>query len=405
MTPKGTRPGARGGRPQIDPETRRWLEAMESSAADLVSCGPDIDEADCWASAAQEFVAFPDAPIGPHPAQILAHARDVGGPVGAAITAAVAAYGPERSQAPARRQLDKLAASDDVPSWATMLGRVTPEAAFLRQDELSEDCAVTIHYRRPDRSLHGLEIDIGWFASGAALGFDLLPERECLDLADRGSDQVQRLSLADARALSRRALDRFTSMNAFNLCFDLGHDLKFARMDLGFLAEQRLDLLPEGGSDAALFVDGSPDRHPALIEFEQADRPAVEGDAEFEAFVEAIDLFGMLCRDCDVAKWTPLRVEAFVQDFVPVHSPTDLPECSECGDLHPDEFDADFMSTVESAFRRWLRFAAEHSEPSKELLDENLHAAAESFGYWRAGASEQRTDRLGVPDLWLPRAS
>ncbi|MDE0136270.1 MAG: hypothetical protein OXM54_15680 [Acidimicrobiaceae bacterium] len=63
------------------------------------------------------------------------------------------------------------------------------------------------------------------------------------------------------------------------------------------------------------------------------------------------------------------------------------------------------MSTVESAFGRWLRFAAEHSEPSKKFLEENLYAAAEAFRRWRSAAREHRGGRLAVPDLWLPRAS
>ena len=79
--------------------------------------------------------------------------------------------------------------------------------------------------------------------------------------------------------------------------------------------------------------------------------------------------------------------------------------CSECGASHPDEFDAAFMSTVASAFPRWLRFAAEHSEQTKELLEENLYAAAEEFECWRVAAREHGTNPVGMPQLRLPRSA
>ncbi|MDE0318935.1 MAG: hypothetical protein OXH86_07175 [Acidimicrobiaceae bacterium] len=94
-----------------------------------------------------------------------------------------------------------------------------------------------------------------------------------------------------------------------------------------------------------------------------------------------------------------------MEDFIPDRSPADGPECLECGEPHPDTLDQVFMTTVESAFGRWLRFAAEHSESSKANLEENLRAAAEAFGHWQATAREHRGSRAGVPDLWLPRAS
>ncbi|MYA83554.1 MAG: hypothetical protein F4155_00335 [Acidimicrobiales bacterium] len=409
VTPKGTRPSSNGGKPRLSPEARYCLELMEASAAELATGGPDADEADRWASGVQDFVAFPKTPVGAQPAHVLDHARELGGAAGAAMTAAVAAYGPSRHRAAARRQLEQMAASGDTPPWATAVGSAAPAEAFLWRDEWGEGCAVTIHYERSDGSRHGLVVEIGWFMGGAARALDLVSERDGFVSASSGRTGVEPVSLADARALCLRALDVLTALAAaeFDSAEALAvHDaLDFEGMDLGFLTEQRLSLLPEGGSDAALFVSAPPDRSAVLDEFTQAARPPNEGDAEFLTMMAALSLFGLLCRDGDVLHWTPCRVDMFVEDFIPGRSPADGPECLECGEPHPDTFDPAFMSTVESAFGRWLRFAAEHSEPSKELLEENLQAAAEAFGCWRAAAREQRGDRRSVPDLWLPRAS
>lgn len=409
MTPKGTRPDKRGGKPRLSPEARYCIELMEASAAELAASGPDADEADRWASGAQDFVAFPKTPIGAQPAHVLDHARDIGGAVGAAMTAALSAYGPSRHRAAARRQLEQMAAAGDAPPWATAVGSAAPVEAFLWRDEWGEACEVIICCERSDGSRHGLVVEIGWFMGGAARALDVVTERDGLTSASSGRAGAEPVSLADARALCLRSLDVLSALTAaeFDAVEDLAvrDALDFEGMDLGFLTEQRLSLLPEGGSDAALFVPEPPDRSALLDEFAQTPRPASEGDAEFSTMIAGLSLFGLLCRDGDPLHWTPLRVDTFVEDFIPGRSPTDGPECDECGEPHPDTFDPAFMSTVESAFGRWLRFAAEHCEPSKEFLEENLYAAAEAFGWWQASAREQRGGRLAVPDLWLPRAS
>ncbi len=409
MTPKGTRPDKRGGKPRLSPEARYCLELMEASAAEFVASGPDADEADRWASGVQDFVAFPKTPVGAQPTHVLDHARELGGAAGAAMTAALAAYGPSRHRATARWQLEQMAAAGDAPPWATAVGSAAPVEAFLRRDEWGEECEVTIHYERPDGSRHGLAVEIGWFMGGAARGLHLVSERHGLASTGTGRTGVEPVSLADARALCMRSLDVLTVLASRTIddaeAAELQDVLGFEGFELGFLTEQRLGLLPEGGSDGALFVSAPPDRSALLDEFTQAPRPSSEGDAEFSNMMAGLSLFGLLCRDGDILHWTPCRVDTFVDDFIPGRSPTDGPECLECGEAHPDTFDADFVSTVESAFGRWLRFAAEHSESSKALLEENLYTAAESFGYWRAAASEHRGERVGVPDLWLPRAS
>lgn len=410
VTPKGTRPDKRGGKPRLSPETRYWLELMEANAAEFVASAPDVDEADCWASGVQDFVAFPNAPIGASPAHVLDHARELGGIAGAAMTAALAAYGPQRDRSAARRQLQLMAASGDAPPWATALGRAAPVEAFLWQDDWGEECAVAILYERLDGSRHELSVEIGWFMGGAACAFNLVSESDGLVSADPSRSGAEPLSLADARSVCQRALDTFATLNAFEMeavgeidMFDVGLD--FEGMDLGFLAEDRLGLLPTGGSDAVLFPAEPPDRSAVLDGFTRTARPSDEGETEFSVMIAGLCLFALLCRDGDVLHWTPYRVDAFVEDFIPDRSPADGPECRECGERHPDPFDPAFMSTVESAFGRWLRFAAEHSEPSKAHLEENLYAAAEAFGHWREEARKPRVGSPGAPDLWLPRAS
>ena len=142
-----------------------------------------------------------------------------------------------------------------------------------------------------------------------------------------------------------------------------------------------------------------------LDDFRRVARLAGEGHDEFSAMISALRLFGHLCRDGDVLHWTPCRVDLFLENFVRNYSPTDGPVCSECGTSHPDGFGTAFMSTVASAFPRWLRFAAEHSEQTKELLEENLYAAAEGFEDWRIAVRDFERTQIGAPELWLPRSA
>ncbi len=300
VTPKGTRPGAHGGKPRLDPQDRYLLELLGASASGFAASGPDVDEADGWASGMQEFVAVPHSPEGLEPALVLDHARKIGGAAGAAITAALGAYGPGSARAAARRQLERMASLGEVPTWATAVGRATPVEAFLWRDEWGEACEITIHYQRPDGRLHGLLVDINWFMCGAARGFELVTGREAV--ASAGSDRpgVEQLSLADARALCHCALDIYMSLDANDEMEQFEEALVFEWPDLGFLAEQRLSLLPEGGTAAALYPAQRPDRSAALDEFGRTARPAGEGHDEFSAMISALRLFGTLCRDGDV---------------------------------------------------------------------------------------------------------
>ncbi|WP_419839400.1 hypothetical protein [Candidatus Poriferisodalis sp.] len=246
---------------------------------------------------------------------------------------------------------------------------------------------------------------------GAARGFDLVHERDLAvwpaDLApdERGRTAVETVSLADARALCLRALDIYTSLISNDELEMLEDGLDFEGTHLSFVAGHRLDLLPEGGTDAALFPAEEPDRSAALEEFWRTARPACEGDDELSSLISGLQVFASLCRDGDVLHWNPCRVEAFMGGFVADYSPADMPVCREFAESRPEVFDRHFMSTVESAFPRWLRFAAEHCEPSNEHLQENLYAAAEGFEDWRIAVREYERAQIGAPELWLPRSA
>jgi len=411
VTLKGTRPNPRGGLPRLDPETRYGLEFLEASAAELARRCSGADEADAWASVVQDFVAFPRTPDGLQPALLLAHARETGGTAGAALTSALAAYGPKRSQTAARRQLEEMKLSGEVPPWAAEMGCATPVEAFLRRDEWGEGCEITIHYQRPGGSLHGLLVDINWFMCGAARGFDLVSERDLaiwpadLEPDERGRTAVEPVSLADARALCLRSLHIYKALISNDELEMLEDGLDFEGMHLGFLAGHRLELLPEGGTDAALFPAEPLDRSVALEEFRRASRPAVEGDDELSSLISGLQVFASLCRDGDVLHWNPCRVDAFMEGFVANYSPADVPVRPEFDESRPEVFDRAFMSTVTSAFPRWLRFVAEHCEPSNEHLEENLCAAAEGFADWRIAVREYEWTQIGAPELWLPRSA
>ena len=304
-----------------------------------------------------------------------------------------------------------MKSSGDVPPWVAEMGRATPVEAFLRRDEWGEECEITIHYQRPGGSLHGLLVDINWFMCGAARGFDLVSERDLviwpadLEPDERGRTAVEPVSLADARELCLRALDIYKALISNDELEMLQDGLDFEGMHLGFLAGHRLDLLPEGGADAALFPAEPLDRSAALEEFRRAARPAGEGDDELSSLISGLRVFASLCRDGDVLHWNPCRVDAFMEGFVANYSPADVPVRPGFDEARPEEFDRVFMSTVESAFPRWLRFAAEHCEPSNEHLEENLYAAAEGFADWRIAVREYERAQIGAPELWLPRSA
>ena len=93
--------------------------------------------------------------------------------------------------------------------------------------------------------------------------------------------------------------------------------------------------------------------------------------------------FAMMCHDRDILHWTPPRVAAFLEDWIPDHGLF----CEECGEAHEHPPDEEWLTTVESAFPRWLRHAAERRGLSNDALEANLAAARESLRQMRLHAT------------------
>lgn len=72
-----------------------------------------------------------------------------------------------------------------------------------------------------------------------------------------------------------------------------------------------------------------------------------------------------------------------LDDWIPQHGAY----CQECGESHEHPPDEEWLTTVESAFPRWLGFAAERSGVKADSLDENLAAARESLKQMRRAAT------------------
>ncbi len=86
--------------------------------------------------------------------------------------------------------------------------------------------------------------------------------------------------------------------------------------------------------------------------------------------------------DHDVLRWAPPRVAAFLEQWIPDHGLV----CNDCGEFHEHPPEQEWLTTVESAFPRWLRFAAERNGISQDSLEANLAAARESLKQMRRHA-------------------
>ena len=93
--------------------------------------------------------------------------------------------------------------------------------------------------------------------------------------------------------------------------------------------------------------------------------------------------FAMMCHDRDILRWTPPRVSSFLEDWLADHGLF----CEECGESHEHPPDEEWLSTVESAFPRWLRYAAERGKLPDDALEANLAAARESLKRMRRHAT------------------
>ena len=391
VTPKGTRPGdprrpALTVRPVEDPHVEFQLEMLTRDAAYIAETCPDsadICEADEWASAIQSAVASARCPDGVEASLVIAHARCVGGAAGGILAAAMAAYGPSDQRGRARHVLSRLVTEGaSVPGWAEALGEVSPLRAVKLSDLWDESQAVVIDYARRDGAAHRLYVAFHPFQGGIAHSPALIAHNDEIEPSDDSIFVVEEISLADARATVEAGLRVFDEVLAAQDPDDPDLDLD-ATFDLAALVDQRMGLLPAGGRAPGRQTPDPQAIAGLLQDFASRPMPLGERPQEFNDLLHTMIGFTVTSRDRDILKWTPPRVGAFLEEWIPEHGLY----CDECRESHEHPPDEEWLTTVESAFPRWLRFAAERSGLADGILELNLAEARESLKQMRLHAT------------------
>ena len=379
VTPKGTRPEDRRGRPRHAPGSApasSLEELLLRNAEDAASTITDVGGAEEWASAVLRLFR----PWGLNPApdltvpDVLAAAAARGGTAAAVVAAVLAAFGPPRGRHEARRLWRRLVADGaDVPDWVDLLGDVTPARAVRLTDAWDDECLVAIDFERPDGTVCGLGVEIDRIWGGVARGFAHGPTIDVLaEIA--GEDPYAALveiGRADARAMIAEGLWERDATVRLDDPDDVDEgDPDESDEDLRALVDQRVGLLPLGG-DAAL---------PRRLSEEEAEVIADDfvewphgQDPEIAAHMaETITSFASYCCDGDPLHWSPPRIAAFLIAWIPEK-------------VIADE---EWLDALESVFPRWLEYAAERRGLGAELLERNLSVARDSFGAMRANVAD-----------------
>ncbi len=388
-----------------DPYTERQLEWLARDAEHILAecCAEgeaDLDEADCWASCIQSAVKSGWCQEGVDASAVVAYAERAGGLPGAMLAAAMAAYGPPECRAGAGSALRCIRGSGPgVPGWIDALGEAEPLRAVRVADRWGEYIVLIIDYERPDGSVHGLSVAINPFCGGLAERFSLGAPSTALDASgdDAGAllaayaaahrrgrvpdgasfaPVTAEVALADARAVIEAGLLVFDA--AVPEADDFDCDL-----DMRALVEQRIGLLPAGGRVPARPAPVAEAMAGWIADF--ASRPLCLGErpGELGDLLHTMVGFAVSCRDQDILRWTPPRVAAFLEGWIPEHGMY----CQECGESHEHPPDEEWLTTVESAFPRWLRFSDERAGAGSGFLDDNLAAARGSLRQMRLQAT------------------
>ena len=411
--------------PDEEPDGGLMLEMLVRDAAHLLDeCAamdaPDIDEADRWASSIQCGISTTWSPDGLPASAVLSHAAREGGPAGALLAAAVAVYGPPNVRGRANGVLDRIIESSaDVPAWVGALGQAVPVRARRVTDQWGEHGAVVVDYARPDGSVHMLSVEIHAFCKGMAHSFSLDAAAAGSNAAGsgpaethlRGNDDgagtlddpgtlvdpgdlneaieiIEEMGLADARATVEAALRVHDEiLSAADDDDEPGMD-----QDLRALVRQRIGLLATGGRPRAEPAPGIDETADAIRSF--ASQPVRLGEhaEELGDMLHATVRFAMMCHDSDILRWTPLRVSVFIEEWIPEHGSY----CDECDESHESPSDEKWLTTVEAAFPRWLRFAAERKGIPDGALDANLATARRSLRQMRVRVTGSPV-RLALP--------
>ncbi len=110
---------------------------------------------------------------------------------------------------------------------------------------------------------------------------------------------------------------------------------------------------------------------------EFAGRPVGYGENDTDVYHLMRSLIGFVasCWDHDPLRWTPPRVTAFLEEWLPDNGYY----CHECRYLHEPPSYEEWLPTFRSGFMRWLRLTAALGNLPDDIRDANVAAARASF--------------------------
>lgn len=326
-------------------------------------------------------------PYGVRASAALAHAEAIGTPAGAVIAAGMSVYGPVTVRERARQVLERFRADGvAVPEWAASLGAAEPVSAVKFRDEWNEYWTLVVEYARPDGSAHEVCVSLHPFGWGMAHDLAVAPAGQSAQRFAESGLVAEAISLEEARGLLDRGIEHLDDAVVDwwdNDDLDLDADI-----DLRMLVGRRIELLPGDERSGSNNAEGDADRAAHVADvlggFVALPVPLGENKPDLGGFVVAATMFSQACRDTDVLRWTPPKIETFVERFLPLWTEGDdsggydpFDEFGEPGDGF--EFGEERLSTLDSALPRWLRYAAERRGDRAEVLEANLAAAKSSL--------------------------
>jgi len=360
----------------------------------------DIEEN--LAAAVMSAVETPWNPYGDHPGVALRHLAAIGGTPGAIAVAVLAAFGEPTVQPKARAQLQRLVDDGiEVPEWVHDLGAAEPIDAVMIRDQWDEYVSIVVDYRRPDGTVQEMNAAFHPHAWGAAHGLAVRPATAAEHREVAEGHRVTDISLAEARALMEHGLAEFdrASLRRVEAADELDDDPAWGEADDDICRRALIGcfvrLLPSSGelpevvapaaSRHMIGDDPSTDRQFAeVVERFVADRSFAEDASDLGDIVLIAAMFANSCWIDDVFRWNPPRVKIFLEQWIPnfgfesngAHMDSaDYRKTVEYGFEPSDEW----LATLDAAFPRWLRLAAERRGHNDELLQANLNSARDSL--------------------------
>ena len=379
VTPKGTRPARRRGELPCGCPTAE--ELLLRSASTAAASDANLDEAEVWASSIQPLF-HPGGLACGHalgPSKVLAAAEDCDDTAAAAaVSAAVATYGPRGHRTRARRLLRRLFDEGaPMPPWADELGRVTPLRAVTLVDPWGDHFIVWTDFERPDGEARGIGVEVAATASGPKA--DLLygpPIEQFAERAQAGPHTVMtEIGLSDARATVEAAL----KMEDRRVGNDSPHGTVIVVNELRALVDHRVALLPCRGSPQHVRALSSRELDDLGRDFLAA-ASVQHGDAA-EKVVADIFRFTSAWSYGDPLCWSPCRVTLYLAGWVPANAVGD----------------DGYRRTVELVFPRWLRFAGERCGLREDLIQVSLETARGALEGTGTTGVERYGDTLAPP--------